>query len=65
MLPLILSRFALGSLNMKTEQVRATITDGVKEILEAEAEARGLDLSLYIRVILGEKAKELTEEKSA
>ena len=50
---------------MKTEQVRATIAENVKEILELEAAKLGFDLSLYIRVILGEKAAQIKEKESA
>ena len=48
---------------MKTEQIRATIDIKVKEVLETEAEKLGLDLSFYVRLILGEKARELQERE--
>ena len=46
-----------------TEQIRATIDLKVKAVLEEEALRMGLDLSLYVRIVLGEKAADLIKQR--
>lgn len=49
--------------NLKTLQIRATISEAVALELELEASKLGLELSLYIRIVLGERARILHNER--